>query len=155
MKFKERIKKACRVKNLIIFCLIFLGLVGVASLYSAAGSDWYPWARNHLIRGGWSDVPLIQQEDGQFTVDYSADVQTKKVGTAFTNPSYEGALVEEGRGRGKSGKANLVKEAVARVVQNPAYIKPVSDTIKSNPEFVEALENYKTITTQNVRFNTI
>ncbi len=42
--------KLLKINWIIIFCLIFLGLVGVASLYSAAGSDWSPWARNHLIR---------------------------------------------------------------------------------------------------------
>ena len=42
--------KLLKINWIIIFCLIFLGLVGVASLYSAAGSDWNPWARNHLIR---------------------------------------------------------------------------------------------------------
>ena len=35
---------------LIIFCVILLGFVGVASLYSAAGGNWEPWAKNHLIR---------------------------------------------------------------------------------------------------------
>ncbi len=42
--------KLLKINWIIILCLIFLGLVGVASLYSAAGSDWNPWARNHLIR---------------------------------------------------------------------------------------------------------
>ncbi len=42
--------KLLKINWIIIFCLIFLGLVGVASLYSAAGSDWHPWARNHSIR---------------------------------------------------------------------------------------------------------
>ena len=42
--------KLFKINFIIIFCLIFLGLVGVASLYSAAGSDWNPWAKNHLIR---------------------------------------------------------------------------------------------------------
>ena len=42
--------KLSKINWMIIFCLTFLGLVGVASLYSAAGSDWHPWARNHLIR---------------------------------------------------------------------------------------------------------
>ena len=42
--------KFLKINWVIIFCLIFLGLVGVASLYSAAGSDWNPWAKNHLIR---------------------------------------------------------------------------------------------------------
>ncbi len=42
--------KLLKINWIIILCLILLGLVGVASLYSAAGSDWDPWARNHLIR---------------------------------------------------------------------------------------------------------
>ena len=42
--------KLLKINWIIIFCLIFLGVVGVASLYSAAGSDWNPWAKNHLIR---------------------------------------------------------------------------------------------------------
>ncbi len=42
--------KLFKINFIIIFSLIFLGLVGVASLYSAAGSDWNPWAKNHLIR---------------------------------------------------------------------------------------------------------
>jgi len=40
--------KFLKINWIIIFCLIFLGFVGVASLYSAAGSDWNPWAKNHL-----------------------------------------------------------------------------------------------------------
>ncbi len=44
------ISKLLKINWIIIFCLIFLSVVGVASLYSAAGSDWYPWAKNHLIR---------------------------------------------------------------------------------------------------------
>ena len=42
--------KFLKINWVIILCLIFLGLVGIASLYSAAGSDWNPWAKNHLIR---------------------------------------------------------------------------------------------------------
>ena len=42
--------KLFKINWIIIFCLIFLGLVGVASLYSAAGGDWNPWAKSHLIR---------------------------------------------------------------------------------------------------------
>ena len=44
------LSKLLKINWIIIFCLIFLSVVGVASLYSAAGSDWYPWAKNHLIR---------------------------------------------------------------------------------------------------------
>ena len=35
---------------LIIFCILFLGFIGVISLYSAAGGSWDPWAKNHFIR---------------------------------------------------------------------------------------------------------
>ena len=42
--------KLLKLNLLIIITVILLGLVGVASLYSAAGGDWDPWARNHLIR---------------------------------------------------------------------------------------------------------
>ncbi len=42
--------KLSKLNFLIIISLILLGLVGVASLYSAAGGSWDPWAKNHLIR---------------------------------------------------------------------------------------------------------
>jgi rod shape determining protein RodA len=42
--------KLYKLNFLIIISLILLGLVGVASLYSAAGGNWDPWATNHLIR---------------------------------------------------------------------------------------------------------
>ena len=42
--------KLSKLNFLIIVSLILLGLVGVASLYSAAGGSWDPWAKNHLIR---------------------------------------------------------------------------------------------------------
>ena len=42
--------KLFKINLLIIISVILLGLVGVASLYSAAGGNWDPWARNHLIR---------------------------------------------------------------------------------------------------------
>ena len=42
--------KLYKLNFLIIISLILLGLVGVASLYSAAGGNWDPWAKNHLIR---------------------------------------------------------------------------------------------------------
>ncbi len=43
-------KKLSKLNFLIIICVAILGLVGVSSLYSAAGGDWDPWAKNHLIR---------------------------------------------------------------------------------------------------------
>ena len=55
-KFSEKsfgsifFSKFLKLNFLIIACVIFLGFVGVASLYSAAGGYWDPWAQNHLIR---------------------------------------------------------------------------------------------------------
>ena len=42
--------KLAKLNWLIIAIIILLGFVGVASLYSAAGGYWDPWAKNHLIR---------------------------------------------------------------------------------------------------------
>ncbi len=42
--------KLLNLNWLIIICIIVLGFVGVASLYSAAGGDFEPWAKNHLVR---------------------------------------------------------------------------------------------------------
>ena len=42
--------KFFKLNWLIIFCIILLGFVGIASLYSAAGGNWEPWAKNHLLR---------------------------------------------------------------------------------------------------------
>ena len=65
--------KLLKINWIIIFCLIFLGLVGVASLYSAAGSDWNPWARNHLIRliFGFCLMFIIAFIPSQFFMKYS------------------------------------------------------------------------------------
>ena len=65
--------KLLKINWIIIFCLIFLGLVGVASLYSAAGSDWNPWARNHLIRliFGFCLMFVIAFIPSQFFIRYS------------------------------------------------------------------------------------
>ncbi len=55
-KFSEKsfsskfFSKLPQLNFLIIASVIFLGFVGVASLYSAAGGYWDPWAQNHLIR---------------------------------------------------------------------------------------------------------
>ena len=55
-KFSEKnlsyilFSKFSKLNLFIILSVIFLGLVGVASLYSAAGGYWDPWAKNHLIR---------------------------------------------------------------------------------------------------------
>jgi rod shape determining protein RodA len=48
--FKTFLLKLIKINWLIVFCLILLGSFGVASLYSAAGGSWDPWAENHLIR---------------------------------------------------------------------------------------------------------
>ncbi|MDC1022922.1 rod shape-determining protein RodA [Alphaproteobacteria bacterium] len=42
--------KFLKINWLIVFCIFFLGSVGVAFLYSAAGGSWDPWAKSHLIR---------------------------------------------------------------------------------------------------------
>ena len=39
-----------KINWLIVLCVVFLGLIGVAALYSAAGGNWNPWAKSHLIR---------------------------------------------------------------------------------------------------------
>ena len=55
-KFSEKsfgskfFSKLSQLNFLIIASVILLGFVGVASLYSAAGGYWDPWAQNHLIR---------------------------------------------------------------------------------------------------------
>ncbi len=55
-KFSEKtlktvfLSKFLKLNWIILFCIILLGFVGVASLYSAAGGAWDPWASNHLIR---------------------------------------------------------------------------------------------------------
>ena len=48
--FKIFLLKLIKINWLIVSCLILLGSFGVASLYSAAGGSWDPWAENHLIR---------------------------------------------------------------------------------------------------------
>ena len=42
--------KFLKINWVIVLCVVFLGLIGVAALYSAAGGNWNPWAKNHLIR---------------------------------------------------------------------------------------------------------
>jgi len=42
--------KFLNINWLIVLCVVFLGLIGVAALYSAAGGNWNPWAKSHLIR---------------------------------------------------------------------------------------------------------
>ena len=44
------ISKFLKINWIIVFCIIVLSLIGVASLYSAAGGQWDPWAKSHLIR---------------------------------------------------------------------------------------------------------
>ena len=44
------ISKFLKNNWLIVFCVILLCFVGVAALYSAAGGEWNPWAKSHLIR---------------------------------------------------------------------------------------------------------
>ena len=42
--------KFLKINWSIVFCVVFLGCIGVAALYSAAGGNWNPWAKSHLIR---------------------------------------------------------------------------------------------------------
>ncbi|WP_443642800.1 rod shape-determining protein RodA [Candidatus Levibacter sp. Uisw_134_01] len=42
--------KFLKINWVMVLCVVFLGLVGVAALYSAAGGNWNPWAKSHLIR---------------------------------------------------------------------------------------------------------
>ena len=42
--------KFLNINWLIVLCVVFLGLIGVAALYSAAGGNWNPWAKSHLTR---------------------------------------------------------------------------------------------------------
>ena len=42
--------KLLKLNWVIVISVILLGFVGVASLYSASGGSWDPWAKNHLIR---------------------------------------------------------------------------------------------------------
>ena len=42
--------KFLRINWVIVLCVVFLGFIGVAALYSAAGGNWNPWAKSHLTR---------------------------------------------------------------------------------------------------------
>ena len=42
--------KFLKINWIIVLCVVFLGLIGVAALYSAAGGNWNPWAKSHLTR---------------------------------------------------------------------------------------------------------
>ena len=42
--------KFVKINWIIVLCVVFLGFIGVAALYSAAGGNWNPWAKSHLIR---------------------------------------------------------------------------------------------------------
>ena len=44
------ISKLLKINWLIVFYITLLSIIGVASLYSAAGGQWEPWAKNHLFR---------------------------------------------------------------------------------------------------------
>ena len=48
--FSILISKLLKINWIIVFCIILLCLIGVASLYSAAGGDWNPWAKSHLYK---------------------------------------------------------------------------------------------------------
>ena len=42
--------KFVKINWIIVLCVVFLGFIGVAALYSAAGGNWNPWAKSHLTR---------------------------------------------------------------------------------------------------------
>ena len=42
--------KFAKINWIIVLCVVFLGFIGVAALYSAAGGNWNPWAKSHLTR---------------------------------------------------------------------------------------------------------
>ena len=48
--FSDLIFKLLKINWVIVFCIILLCLIGVASLYSAAGGEWDPWAKSHLYK---------------------------------------------------------------------------------------------------------
>ena len=48
--FSILITKFLNINWIIVFCVILLCMIGVASLYSAAGGEWNPWAKSHFIR---------------------------------------------------------------------------------------------------------
>ena len=48
--FNDLISKLLKINWIIVFCVILLCLIGVGSLYSAAGGDWNPWAKSHLYK---------------------------------------------------------------------------------------------------------
>ena len=42
--------KFLKINWVIVLCVVLLGFIGVAALYSAAGGNWNPWAKSHLTR---------------------------------------------------------------------------------------------------------
>jgi rod shape determining protein RodA len=48
--FSLLISKLLKINWIIVCCVILLCLIGVASLYSAAGGEWNPWAKGHLYK---------------------------------------------------------------------------------------------------------
>ena len=42
--------KFLKINWVIVLSVVFLGFMGVAALYSAAGGNWNPWAKSHLTR---------------------------------------------------------------------------------------------------------
>ncbi|MDA7546144.1 rod shape-determining protein RodA [Alphaproteobacteria bacterium] len=48
--FDILLTKFLKINWVIVLCVVFLGFVGVAALYSAAGGNWNPWAKSHLTR---------------------------------------------------------------------------------------------------------
>jgi len=48
--FSILISKLLKINWIIVCCIILLCLIGVASLYSAAGGEWDPWAKSHIYK---------------------------------------------------------------------------------------------------------
>ena len=48
--FTTLTSKLLKINWIIVFCIFLLCFIGVASLYSAAGGEWNPWARSHMYR---------------------------------------------------------------------------------------------------------
>ena len=48
--FNVLITKLFKINWIIVFCVFLLCMIGVASLYSAAGGEWNPWAKSHFFR---------------------------------------------------------------------------------------------------------
>ena len=62
--FSVLITKLLNINWIIVFCVILLCMIGVASLYSAAGGQWNPWAKSHFIRSVFGIFLMGKQKSG-------------------------------------------------------------------------------------------